>query len=114
MAFIAIVHVPDGPHPDGIVERIAELPDGYRLVGLFDFPNRAQLKCAGGCIRKNTSPATRDPMGFMKCSVCGYRNRKMRQWLLGALFDFLGANQYEGAPAAFRTPDHYGPSRDVV
>lgn len=111
MAHIVIIHVPDDHTTDAIVAgevNVGSWGTGVRIVGLFDFPNRSQLTCRGTCIQKNSGAWRRDPLGFMKCSICGKRNRKMRQWLLGSLFDYLGANLYPEAPAAFRTPEHYG------
>jgi hypothetical protein len=108
MPFLALVHVPDGPHPDGIAEQVAKLPPGYRLVGIFDFPDRSELQCYGNCVHKGMSSWSRDARGFMKCQICGYRPKKLRRWLAGHLFDLLGANLYENTPAAFRTPQGYG------
>jgi hypothetical protein len=56
MPFLALVHVPDGPHPDGIAEQVAKLPPGYRLVGIFDFPDRSSSSATAtvftrGCLR---------------------------------------------------------------
>jgi hypothetical protein len=105
MPFIAIVHVPDHTTPWVINTMITPtLPEGYRLVGVFDFPNRSELKCSGSCTVKHTGQWVRDRRGFMKCGICGYRNKRLRRWLIGHLFDLLGANLYEDAPAAFHTP----------
>lgn len=109
MPFIAIIHVPDGPHHPDSLEYWA-LPEGYRLVGVFDYPNRVELKCTGTCTVKHTSQWVRDKRGFMKCGICGLRNKRLRRWLIGHLFDLLGANLYPEAPVAFRTPEGYGPS----
>jgi hypothetical protein len=107
MPYIAIVHIPDHTTAQRIIARL-EHGDSGRIVGLFDYPTKSQLTCTGSCARKGMSAWGRDRMGFMKCVVCGKRNRSMRQWLIGSLFDFLGANLYEGAPTAFRTPEGYG------
>lgn len=112
MALIAIVHVPDGPHPDGVAERISELPEGYRLVGIYEFPSRSELKCSGNCVRKGSGAWSRHKLGFMKCSICGSRNKNIRRWFVGALFDWFGANLYPDAPTLFRTPEGYGPLRE--
>ena len=108
MPFIAIIHVPD--HTADAI-RTVPLPAGHTLVGIFDYPHyRKDLKCGGTCTVKNTGAWRRDPRGFMKCSICGSRNRNLRRWLIGALFDWLGSNQLgDEAPAAFRTPEGYGP-----
>jgi hypothetical protein len=111
MAHIAIVHVPDGPHADGIATRLNEdLPDGYRLVGIFIYPARRDCVDHPNCSINGKAAWSRDKMGWMKCGVCGKRNKRVRRFLIEALFDFLGANLYEGAPAAFRTPEGYGDS----
>lgn len=109
MAFIAIVHI-DATSPDAINAQAHTLEQiyGSRVVGIFDYPSRRDLTCRGTCTVKNTGAWGRDRMGFMRCSICGSRNRNVRRWLTGALFDFLGANLYPGAPAAFRTPEGYG------
>jgi hypothetical protein len=107
MARIAIIHLSDHTADD---IRDANLPPGHTLVGLFDYPRRIELKCTGTCVRKGSGAWSRDPRGFIKCSVCGSRNRKMRSWLIGHLFDLLGANLInDSAPAAFKTPEGYGP-----
>lgn len=112
MPLIVIVHVPDHTTADALIESITYHHDDHgQVVGIFDFPNRAELKCTGSCTRKGSGAWSRDPRGFMKCSICGSRPRRMRRSLLGALFDFLGVNQYPKAPAAFRTPEGYGTDR---
>jgi hypothetical protein len=108
MPYIAIVHVPDHTTAQRFIEKMEQTPDMERVVALFDYPTKVQLTCTGSCARKGMSAWGRDRRGFVKCIVCGKRNRSMRQWLLGSLFDFLGANLYEDAPAAFRTPEGYG------
>lgn len=115
MPYIAIVHVPtDHTTIADIVDQKHTLEQiyGSRLVGIFEYPHyRKDLKCLGSCVRKGMSSWSRDPKGFMYCNICGSRNRRLRRWLIGHLFDLLGANLYEGAPAAFRTPEGYGSSR---
>lgn len=108
MPYIAIVHIPDHTADPSIIAAEIEVNAGARVVGIFDYPARNQLTCTGSCARKGMNAWGRDPLGFTKCTVCGKRNRKTRQWLINALFDFLGANLYEDAPAAFRTPEGYG------
>lgn len=107
MGLLAIIHIPDHTTADDITDQQHTLEQiyGSRLVAIFEYPNRRELKCAGNCTRKGSGAWSRDRRGFMKCSICGSRNRKLRQWLVSALFDFLGTNLYENAPAAFRTPD---------
>lgn len=113
MGLLAIIHVPDHTTPDDIVSQRHTLEQiyGSQLVGIFNYPTRRELKCSGSCVRKGSGAWSRDRRGFMKCSICGSRNRKLRQWVIGALFDFLGANLYKQAPGAFCTPDGYGESR---
>lgn len=108
MPYIAIVHVPDHTAVKRFVEKVESTNDDERLVGIFDFPNRKDLQCHGSCVRKGMASWSRTRQGFMKCNVCGYRPKKLRQWLIGHIFDLLGANLYENAPAAFRTPEGYG------
>lgn len=112
MPYIAIVHVPDHTTAERFIEKMEGTSDRERIVGLFNFPNRKDLTCAGSCARKGMNAWGRDRLGFVKCTVCGKRNKRMRQWLIGALFDYLGANLYEDAPVAFRTPEGYGPVAD--
>lgn len=110
MPFLALVYMDD--HTADGVRRLGqitgEMAASGRIVGLFDFPNRSKLKCNGSCVQKKLSSWSRDPRGFMKCNVCGSRPRKLRSRLIGHLFDLLGANLYEDAPGAFRTPEGYG------
>lgn len=107
MPYIAIIHVPDHTAASRVVERFSH-GDAGRMVGLFEFPERRELTCTGGCTVKHTGSWIRDKKGFMKCAICGSRNRRVRKWLIGHLFDLLGANLYKDAPAAFRTPEGYG------
>lgn len=111
MARIAIIHIRDDHTADDMMT--ASLPPGARWVGFYQFPDRAELKCSGYCTRKGTSAWGRDKLGFMRCSICGSRNKKIRRWFVGALFDYFGANLYPDAPALFRTPEGYGPPRDT-
>lgn len=107
MGHIAIVHIPDHT-TDSIVAQAHTLEQiyGARLVGIFNYPVRRELADHPNC-----KPGwTRDRMGFMKCGACGKRNKQVRQFLINALFDFLGANLYPKAPGAFRTPEGYGDS----
>lgn len=110
MPFIAIIHIDGTTPPDGLMSPELKWPDGSRLVGVFAYPERRDITCTGSCVRKGMSSWVRDPLGFMKCSVCGKRNRKVRIWLTNSLFEFLGANLYKDAPAVFRTPEGYGNS----
>lgn len=113
MGFIAIIHIPDHTADDVISQtHTLEQIYGSRLVGVFNYPNRRELTCRGTCVTKKTGAWSRDRMGFMRCSICGARNRRVRQWLINSLFDYLGANLYPKAPAAFRTPDGYGSYAD--
>jgi hypothetical protein len=111
MALIAIIHIPDHTTGDDILGSAAPinvLADQGRLVGLFNFPSRHELKCAGSCVVKGKGSWGRDPRGFMKCSVCGFRNRDLRKWFIRSMFDWFGANLIPDPPAAFRTPEGYG------
>jgi hypothetical protein len=112
MAFIAVIHIDGTTPPDALMSDEIQWPDGSRLVGIFAYPGRRELGCSGTCTGKGRLSAfARDhSLGFMKCKICGMRNRKVRTWLTNALFDFLGANLYPKAPAVFRTPEGYGPS----
>lgn len=117
MALIAIVHLPN--HTAGDVESLGQYLGALggsdlsaRVVGVYEFPNRSELKCGGNCARKGSGAWGRDRLGFMRCSICGSRNRNIRRWFVGSLFDWFGANLYPEAPALFRTPEGYGPSRD--
>lgn len=113
MALLAIIHLPD--HTADDVPNLADitLTDGaLRIVGLYEFPShRGDIKCIGNCVRGKTGAWTRDPRGFMKCAICGSRNKRIRRWFTEALFDWFGANLLgDKAPALFRTPDGYGSS----
>lgn len=113
MARIALIHIRDDHTADDMVG--SPLPSGAQWVGMFDFPSRAELRrgCPG-CTRppKKVQGWTRNRRGFMECASCGGRNPRLRQWLIGALFDYVGANLYQNAPAAFRTPEGYGSYAD--
>lgn len=109
--YIAIVHIPDHTAAEWFIAE-QQFTLNTRMVGLFEYPERKDLTCQGTCVVKHTGQWTRDRKGFMKCAICGKRNRKMRTWLINSLFDFLGANLYEKAPAVFRTPEGYGSFAD--
>jgi hypothetical protein len=115
MALLAIVHIPDHTADDieSVGQQLHTLEQiyGSRVVGVYRFPNRSDLKCTGTCVRKNSGAWSRSPMGFMKCSICGSRNKRLRHWFAAALFDWFGANLIgDDAPALFRTPEGYGSS----
>lgn len=119
MARIAIVHFPDhtagatiDPQTTGEYLNLDLQQSGGRVIGIYAFPGRSELKCSGACVRKGSGAWGRDKMGFMKCSICGFRNKRLRKWFVGALFDWFGANLYPEAPALFRTPEGYGPTRE--
>jgi hypothetical protein len=108
--YIAIIHVPDHTTDPRTIAAEIEVNAGAHVVGIFDYPNRKDLTCTGNCVRKGSGAWRRDPRGFMKCSICGARNRNLRRWLINGLFDWLGSNLLgDEAPAAFRTPEGYGP-----
>lgn len=109
MAYIAIVHVPDDHTADDIIEgvEVNEWPPRSRLVGLFEYPARRDLVDHPNCFLNGKQPWVRDRLGFMKCGVCGKRNKRVRRFLIEALFDYLGANLYPEAPATFRTPEGF-------
>lgn len=117
MALLAIIHLPD--HTPAMAVDASELGtylnsdlqgSGGHVVAIYEFPKRSELTCAGSCTRKGSGAWRRDKLGFMKCGVCGSRNRNVRRWLVGHLFDLLGANLYPDAPKLFQTPTGYGPS----
>ncbi len=117
MGRIALIHLPDHTpgaaiDPQTTYEYLsADLQQsGAVVVGLYEFPRRSELTCNGNCVRGKTGAWSRHPDGYMKCSICGSRNKRVRRWLTDALFDWLGANLLgNAAPALFRTPDGYGP-----
>jgi len=109
MARIAIVHFTDDHTADEWTDDGEVEAYGGRVVGLFDYPARKNCVDHPNCFINGKQAWTRDRMGFMKCGVCGKRNKQVRRFLINALFDFLGANLYPSAPGAFRTPDGYGP-----
>jgi hypothetical protein len=117
MAFIALVHIPDHTAEHviermGVVERFNELPEGSRWVGLYEFPDRVELRkgCTGCTAGRKTTAWTRHKKGHMMCANCGGRNPNVRRWFVGGLFDWFGANLYPLAPALFRSPEGYGDS----
>lgn len=111
MPFIAMVYVDDHT-ADAIRSGDAPWEGSGRSVGLFRWPTNREIGCTG-CTKNGKFMWLRDPIGFMKCGVCGKRNRRVRRFFINALFDHLGANHLgDNAPAAFRTPDGYGPHVD--
>lgn len=106
MPFIALVYVDD--HTADLI-RGGDAPwqGSARTVGLFRYPTKADIGHKPGCKSNGWS---RDPGGWMCCSGCRNRNPKIRTFLIRALFDFLGANTFPGAPSAFRTPLGWGDS----
>lgn len=115
MPRLALVYIPDNHTPDDVALHMVGTPDSYRLVGLYDLPKRSQLTCPGSCPMRNDRGWTRDPFGFMKCGVCGSRNKRIRRAITDALFDWLGANLLgQEAPALFRTHPDYGPHRATM
>lgn len=110
MGFVVMVYAADRDAMLSVTEIVEEHMDDARPVAVFRYPTRRELTCRGFCMDGKLSPWTRDRLGFMKCAVCGSRHRKTRSRLIGALFDYLGANLINhNAPAAFRTPEGYGP-----
>lgn len=112
MPYIAILHIPDHTAGPAVIAAEIEVNAGARVVGIFEYPERKQLKCSGSCTRKGTSDWRRHPKGFIYCAICGSRNKRVRQWLTAHLFDLLGTNLYPEAPAVFRTPEGYGIIRE--
>lgn len=110
MPFLAIVYVRDADTARALLDRKSDDTGFGHLVGLYRFPNRAELTCKGFCAnRKRMSPWRRHKRGHMVCGVCGGRHRETRRRLVGSLFDYLGANLLKNkAPALFRTPENYG------
>jgi hypothetical protein len=111
MAHIAIIHIPDHT-AEAIINQshTLEYIYGARVVGLFVYPARRDSADHPNCFLNGKQPWVRDRLGFMKCGVCGKRNKRVRRFLINSLFDLLGANLYPKAPAAFRTPEGYGDS----
>lgn len=108
MAYIALVYVRDDDTAQAIIK--GELPMSrkeVRYVGLYRWPTRDELTC-DGCSSRKGNGWGRSPQGWMRCSTCGGRSRKVRRWLVGALFDWFGANLLPDPPATFRTPEGYG------
>jgi hypothetical protein len=105
MPFIALVYVDDHT-ADAIESGDAPWEGSAATVGLFRWPERKDIGCTGHV------GWARDPMGWMKCAICGKRNKRIRRFFINALFDHFGANHYPQAPAAFRTPEGYGPVRE--
>ena len=106
MPRLLLIHVMNDHTADDMVG--SALPPTAQWVGNFVYPSRRELADHPNCFINGKQAWSRDRLGFMKCSVCGKRNKRVRRFLIEALFDFLGANLYEGAPAAFRTPEGYG------
>jgi hypothetical protein len=104
--FLAIVYVDDHT-ADAIRDGDSPWEGSARTVGLFEFPNRAKLKCRGFCTENGKSVWVRSPRGFLFCGVCGSRHWKTRRFFIGSLFDRFGANILHDVPAAFRTPEGY-------
>jgi hypothetical protein len=103
MPFIALVYVDDHT-AESIRSGDSPWEGSARTVGLFRYPEKKDIGHAPTCKSKAWS---RDPGGWMCCAGCRKRNPKIRQFVINALFDFLGGNSYPGAPAAFRTPVGY-------
>lgn len=112
MALIAIVHLPD--HTTGDAVDITDLPDSAKLVGVYEWPERAELRqgCYG-CAKGKLSGWVRHPKGYMVCMMCNKRNPKVRRWFIGGLFDWFGANLLgKDAPLLFQTPEGYHADND--
>lgn len=110
MARIAIIHMTDHT-ADALIEgeiSVKSWGSQTQLVGVFDYPARRDCVDHPTCLINGKAAWSRSPLGFMRCAVCGKRNKRVRVFLINALFDFLGANLYPEAPGAFRTPDGYG------
>lgn len=106
MPFLAVVYVDDHT-ADAIRDGDAPWEGSARTVGLFRWPERKDIGHAANC---KSSSWSRDPAGWMCCSGCRRRNKKVRHFFIRAVFDFFGANSFPNAPAAFRTPEGYGES----
>lgn len=109
MGFVVMLYVDDIDTAHGVVGGLSSTP--VRPVGIFTYPTRGECKCTGNCTsRRGVSSWRRHKDGHMMCAECGYRHRDTRKRIIGALFDYLGANLMRTRPpAAFRTPDGYGP-----
>jgi len=108
MALLVILHLPDHTTDVDTIAAEIEVNAGARVVGVFDYPARRDCVDHPNCFINGKQPWVRDRLGFMKCGVCGKRNNQVRRFVINSLFDFLGANLYKDAPAAFRTPEGYG------
>lgn len=106
MARILLIHVMDDHTADDMCG--SALPPGAQWVGNFVFPMRKDMSDHPTCLINGKAAWGRDKGGWMRCAVCGKRNKRVRRFLINALFDFLGANLYSEAPGAFRTPEGYG------
>lgn len=118
MPRIAIIHIMDDHTAEDVALHMVGIPDQYRLVGVYDFPARSELKCAG-CTGTNKRQKMiswgRHQKGFMVCAGCGSRNLNVRRWFVGSLFDWFGANLLgRNAPGLFRTPAGYGPRDELT
>lgn len=84
-----------------------------RPVGVFRYPSKEECRCRGFCSgKRHMSAWRRHRDGHMVCAECGYRHRDIRRRIIGALFDYLGANLMRiTPPATFQTPNGYGPRR---
>lgn len=106
MPFIALLYVSDDDTANAI--RAGELPvtrKEIRYVGLYRWPTKADLRC-NGCTSRKGNGWRRSREGWMECSTCGGRDRKVRRWIIGGLFDWLGCNLLRrvDTPRVFQNP----------
>lgn len=111
MPFLAIVWCRDADAVRTTKAIMDESPDGIKLAGVFSYPGKDAEFCPGAsCVpHRRAQGWTRTRRGVMVCGHCMKPHRDSRRRLIGALFDYLGANLMKNAPRAFRTPEGYGP-----
>lgn len=115
MPFLTIVWCRDADavrNVRGLVDVAKERDvDAGRIVGVFNYPRNGRESCPGAsCVpHRRAKGWTRNKLGVMVCGNCMLPHRDLRKRLIGALFDYLGANLVNRvAPTAFKTPDGYG------
>lgn len=105
MPFVAVFHVPDDHTADALLSgELGTKNMGMHFVGLFNYPDKADLTCPGTCMGRGArAHSVRDEDGAMICSNCGGQSPIIRELLMRAFRDYLGRNLFRKAPKAFRT-----------
>lgn len=108
MPFLAIVWCRDADAVRRVRDQYVD-NDAGRIVGVFTYPGKNTEFCPGAsCVpHRRASGWTRTRRGVMVCGHCKKPHRDLRRRLIGALFDYLGANLLKNPPRAFRTPEDY-------